>query len=152
MVLKNRDRRNLANQPFTITKLVLQRLYEHVRSQEYEVCGFLAGSDAWLASRLYPVENIARRPYTEFYMEPHQQYQAHVDIEERGLEVTGIYHSHPAGAQSGLSSSDVKGAWGYSHVAHVVVSRSDENSQELQTRVFAFVDAEAIELVVNIVD
>lgn len=99
-------------------------MLQHAASSNDEVCGFLAGHVEFTAERIYPVSNIAEKPHTSFLMEPHEQYEAMVSIEEQGMQVSAIYHSHPDGAQTGFSTSDLAGAWGYPHVAHIVISHS----------------------------
>ena len=60
-----------------------------------EVCGLLAGS----GNRVYlaiPVTNQLHSPY-RYRMDPEQQLQAFLKIDDLDLELLGIYHSHPQG-------------------------------------------------------
>ncbi len=60
-----------------------------------EACGLLAGSDD-LVHEVIPIPNQAASP-TRFQMEPREQLRAFEHIEAQGLDLLGIYHSHPAG-------------------------------------------------------
>ena len=59
-----------------------------------EVCGWLAGKGSRV-QEIYPVPNAAEDPGSRFRMEPEAQLAAMRQIRERGLELTGTYHSHP---------------------------------------------------------
>ncbi len=62
-----------------------------------EGCGLLAGRDGH-CSMVFPVKNELHSP-TTFRMDPQEQIWAFLQIEERGLELTAIFHSHPCGPQ-----------------------------------------------------
>jgi len=90
-----------------------------------EVCGLLAGSiDGRIGSavRLYPVEN-GLHSTVAYEMEPLAQVRAMIAIESEGLELVGIYHSHPTGPAS-PSPSDVAQAW-YPDAAQIIISPAD---------------------------
>jgi proteasome lid subunit RPN8/RPN11 len=58
-----------------------------------EACGLLAGREGAVYEVL-PVTNRDQSP-TSFRMDPAEQLRAFRWIEERGLDLVGIYHSHP---------------------------------------------------------
>lgn len=61
-----------------------------------EVCGILAGAEGHL-TRLYRMRNVADNPVVTYHMDPHEQLRVFQEIEDdRGWEIAGIYHSHPA--------------------------------------------------------
>jgi [CysO sulfur-carrier protein]-S-L-cysteine hydrolase len=71
-------------------------LLAHVEAERpNEACGLLAGIGGEVR-RVYPVENMDHSP-TQYQMSPTQQIAAFLDLEAAGWELTGIYHSHPAG-------------------------------------------------------
>jgi proteasome lid subunit RPN8/RPN11 len=73
-----------------------QAMLEHVRQWwPEEACGLLAGSGG-LVERIYLIENV-RHSRTDYYMDPHQQVKAMLEIEAAGWELGSIFHSHPAG-------------------------------------------------------
>lgn len=93
-----------------------------------EACGLIAGKGGQVQAVL-SVKNITQNPKT-FLMEPRQQLKAFEWIESRGMELLGIYHSHPAGPET-LSPTDVREA-AYP-VVQVVLSREGD---QWQTRGF----------------
>ncbi|RLF11759.1 MAG: hypothetical protein DRJ98_02665 [Thermoprotei archaeon] len=76
----------------------LKALVKEASTSPQEVCGFLLGSvegETVKVLRVYPSVNVAPSP-TRFVVRPEDIYEAHVKAEKLGLEVVGIYHSHPA--------------------------------------------------------
>ena len=59
-----------------------------------EVCGWLAGKGNRVQD-IYPVPNAAENAGSRFRMESGAQLVAMREIRQRGLELTGTYHSHP---------------------------------------------------------
>ena len=75
-----------------------QAMRRHVsRRVPLEACGLLAGRDGRVEV-VIGVRNAARSP-VRFLMEPHAQWRAFNKIDQLGLELLGIYHSHPNGPQ-----------------------------------------------------
>lgn len=58
-----------------------------------ECCGILAGVGGVITT-LYRVESEDKSPRS-YFMVPERQIEAMMDIEKNGLEMMGIYHSHP---------------------------------------------------------
>ncbi len=73
---------------------LMERIREHAR-QEYplESCGILAGEKGKI-TRVYPMENIEKSS-SSYLMAPMEQFRVFRAIEEEGLELVAIYHSHP---------------------------------------------------------
>lgn len=69
-----------------------------------EACGLLGGQGG-RAEIVLPVENVLHSP-SRFRMEPSEQIRAMTEIEQRGLELMAIYHSHPSGPEV-LSATDL---------------------------------------------
>lgn len=63
-----------------------------------EACGLLIGSGE-VVSEVRAILNAAQSA-VRFRMEPAQQLHAFRDIEDRKLELLGVFHSHPAAADS----------------------------------------------------
>jgi proteasome lid subunit RPN8/RPN11 len=84
-----------------IRTLVLPRaamttMRHHVqRRTPLEACGLLAGRNGQV-ELVVGVRNAARSP-VRYLMDPRQQWHAFEKIEQLGLELLGIYHSHPNG-------------------------------------------------------
>jgi len=82
-------------------RLILTRnhwnaMRSHVsRCAPLEACGLLAGKNDRVESTL-GVRNAERSP-VRFRMEPRAQWHAFQRMEAAGLDLVGIYHSHPNG-------------------------------------------------------
>ncbi|HZD56017.1 MAG TPA: M67 family metallopeptidase [Anaerolineales bacterium] len=60
-----------------------------------EACGLVAGRDN-TGVEVIPVTNALHSP-VRYRMDPNEQLEAFNRIEELGLEIVAIYHSHPSG-------------------------------------------------------
>lgn len=68
----------------------------HVRRRApLEACGLLAGKEGRV-ELVVGVRNTAKSP-VRYNMDPRQQWRAFEKFERLGLELLGIYHSHPQG-------------------------------------------------------
>jgi len=87
-----------------IEKLILRRehwqaMRRHVsRRLPLEACGLLAGKNDRVEMTL-GIYNAERSP-VRFRMEPRAQWRAFQRIEAAGLDLVGIYHSHPNGPEA----------------------------------------------------
>jgi proteasome lid subunit RPN8/RPN11 len=94
-------------------------MLEHVRQQgREEACGLLGGANGQV-ERVYLIENTLHSP-VEYYMDPGQQVRAMLEIEAAGLEVCGIFHSHPAGPPV-PSQTDVERSY-YPDSVYIIMS------------------------------
>jgi proteasome lid subunit RPN8/RPN11 len=98
-----------------------------------ETCGLVAGRDG-RAVRIYPVENIYHSPVA-FEMDPLQQIRTMLAIENEGLDLLAIYHSHPNGPAQ-PSPSDVAQAY-YPESAHLIISLADPEQPTLRAFMIA---------------
>jgi proteasome lid subunit RPN8/RPN11 len=122
-----------------------QQMLEQVRSAApLEACGLLAGNGIQ-AEALYAIPNILQSP-VQFRMDPYAQLQAFESIEEAGLELLAIYHSHPAGPEM-PSETDIREAR-YEAVA-LICSPRDGN---WQARAFWINKNRVAELPIEIID
>ncbi|MEZ0313723.1 MAG: Mov34/MPN/PAD-1 family protein [Myxococcota bacterium] len=83
-----------------------------------EACGFLLGHGE-LVERVLPVANVAADRRRGYLMAPAALLAAHREASARGLEVLGVFHSHPNGAAR-LSARDehlAQAGWVYAVVA-----------------------------------
>jgi proteasome lid subunit RPN8/RPN11 len=69
-----------------------------------EAVGLLAGAEGRITA-VIPLPNIA--PTGQFLADPYAQYQAERQLQEEGMHLLAIYHSHPAGGTQ-LSPLDIK--------------------------------------------
>lgn len=118
------QRMGRAPTPLLIRHHEMQIMSDHVRQLEREeVCGLLGG-DGNIVELVIPVENILHSP-TRFRMEPRAQLRAMQAIDDAGLSLIGIYHSHPHGPP-GLSSQDLREA-AYPEAAYLIWSPAEDS-------------------------
>jgi proteasome lid subunit RPN8/RPN11 len=79
-----------------------------------EVCGVLGGRFGETESTVetaVPTRNAAPAPEYEYAIDPAEQVAVMDDLEARGLDVVGFYHSHPSGP-AGPSATDAdRASW-----------------------------------------
>lgn len=110
----------------TIPRLIYDEMVrECIDGLPNEACGFLGGKDGG-ATTLYPLANAALSP-VNYRPEGKQMLAAFNDMDEQGLELVAIYHSHVA-SPAYPSVTDVREA--HHPVAYVIVSLSDQASPE----------------------
>ena len=86
-----------------------------------EACGLLAGNHDRV-EKLITVKNQAESP-VRFVMDPYEQLKAFEWIESNGLELLGIFHSHPAGPETASPTDIAEAAYA---VVHVILSPRGE--------------------------
>lgn len=134
---------------------VLQSLIGHARQNpRVECCGFLAGRDG-IISCAFPAENIAANPATSYEVATKEIVQMMREIRAAGLEMSGIYHSHPNG-RGEPSETDIATV-GYPEVAYFIISlaananaNADANANAV-VRAFLIRDGQVTELKLSIV-
>jgi proteasome lid subunit RPN8/RPN11 len=84
------------------------------RQAPLEACGLLAGENNRVEEVLR-IRNAAQSPVL-FRMEPREQLQALRWIDEQGLELIGIFHSHPAGPEVPSPTDIAESAYAAVHI------------------------------------
>ncbi len=110
-----------------------------------ECCGIIAGNDG-SAAKLYRAINAEASPY-RYNVDPRDLLRIYRDLEDRGWDVIGIYHSHTHTAAY-PSPTDVRlAAWPDAH--YLIVSLADDANPVL--RAFRIRDGEVMEDEIEIV-
>ena len=105
----------------TITKEQHQKMIAHVDANlPLEACGLLAGRDAKVESVL-AVTNQAQST-VRYVMDPIEQLNAFEWIESNGLELIGIFHSHPTGPETVSPTDIVEAAYA---VVYIILAHLD---------------------------
>lgn len=83
-----------------LQKDVYDQVVEHVKkSYPHECCGVLAGTikgDVKHAVKAYSIKNLNQeRAHDRYNMDPVGMIQVEKEVSSLGLEIVGIYHSHP---------------------------------------------------------
>lgn len=108
-----------------LPKEQLLTMIDHVHKHApLEACGLLAGVDSTVR-KIFLVQNQAHSA-VRFVMDPIGQLNAFAWIESHGMDLLGIFHSHPTGPET-VSPTDISEA-AYA-VVHVILSRSDKGWQ-----------------------
>jgi proteasome lid subunit RPN8/RPN11 len=85
-----------------------------------EGCGLLAGRGDRV-QLVYPVPNAAASSQ-RYRMEPQNQLEALYQIDEQGLDLVGIFHSHPNGGVT--PSATDRGEWHYNELWMIIAAPS----------------------------
>ena len=120
---------------------MLDHVHQHF---PLEACGLLAGKHDQV-EKVIPVHNQAQSP-VRFVMEPYEQLQAFHSIDSDGLDLLGIFHSHPTGPET-VSATDITEA-AY-EVIHIIWSRTQGH---WQARGFWIENGSATEVSLQIID
>jgi proteasome lid subunit RPN8/RPN11 len=122
-----------------IPKKQWDKMLEHVKIHApLEACGLLAGK-ANRVQEVLIVRNQAHSP-VRFVMDPYEQLRAFEWIESQGLELIGIFHSHPAGPETASPTDIAEAAY---EVVHVILSRRQD---EWQARGFWIENGKSMEV------
>jgi proteasome lid subunit RPN8/RPN11 len=123
---------------------VLERMAEEARRNPgVECCGLLGGHDG-LISAIFPARN-ALASAMAFEIAPEELFHLFREIRATGLELLGIYHSHPAGGNA-PSARDIERAY-YPEAAFFIVSLQPDGPQRI--RAFSIRDGSASELTIE---
>ncbi len=80
-----------------ISKQIYDELLAHAREDvPNECCGLIGGNDG-VAKTVYRARNAEASPL-RYNLDPHDQFRIMTEMDERGEELAGIYHSHTASA------------------------------------------------------
>lgn len=103
-----------------LSQSLLAELIKYVdRHAPLEACGVLAGK-ATRAEKMIGVLNQAQSP-VRFVMDPYEQLHAFDWLDSNGLDLVGIFHSHPAGPETASPTDILEAAYA---VVHVILSRT----------------------------
>lgn len=112
-----------------------------VKSYPYEGCGLLLGSvenGANVASSLFPVANrwrVEEEKRERFHISPEDMLAAELAAAEQGLDVIGIFHSHPDHPPIASPRDLAWATWsGYSYLITEVRHRKPGQSRSWQLR------------------
>ena len=121
-----------------LARALFERIAEQGRAgKPLEICGLLAGHGGEAASvlEIYPIDSLDRSELT-YSMDPLQYLTAEKAAKAAGLELVGIYHTHPA-TQPYPSVTDVAQAhWGdtddlnFPGFSYLIVSLRDPANPE----------------------
>jgi len=125
-----------------LTEAQLSQMIAHAHAEApNEACGLLAGIGDQVIQVL-PAVNIAEDATVRYLMDPHDQLRLFQAMEEQGLELLGIYHSHPS-SPAYPSPTDLSMAY-YPEAAYAIVSLL--SGDRPMVRAFRIRDGQIVEL------
>jgi proteasome lid subunit RPN8/RPN11 len=114
---------------FSIPREIFQAMVEHARAAlPNEACGILAGREG-MALKVYPATNRDASPI-HYQLEPTEQLRIFQEMEEKGWEFAGIYHSHVK-AEAKPSREDIEIAY-YPEALYLILSLRDQKNPVLR--------------------
>lgn len=123
-----------------IDDVLLKEMAEHgLREFPNEACGLLAGRDGEPV-RFFAMRNLDASP-ASYRLDPKEQLQVFDRMDEEGLELLGIFHTHTH-SEAYPSETDRRLAF-YPEASYLVMSLSDREHPVL--RAFRIVDGEVAE-------
>ena len=132
-------------QQLTIGKKHWQEMLDYVQQHApLESCGLLAGKNDRVTKVIF-VQNQAESP-VRFVMDPYEQLKAFDWIESNGLNLLGIFHSHPAGPEIASATDIAEAAY---EVVHLIWSWSQNG---WQARGFWIENGSATEMHLQIIE
>jgi proteasome lid subunit RPN8/RPN11 len=112
------------NSSIRVPKAIVDEMIAQARREpDCECCGLLAGRDGAIA-RIYPAANAAANPATSYEIAPKEIFERMRAMRAAGMEMLGIYHSHPNGKNE-PSPRDVERAY-YSEAIYFIVSPRED--------------------------
>jgi proteasome lid subunit RPN8/RPN11 len=105
-----------------ITDAQLKQIYTHAKeTYPYECCGFLLGhfEDGGQTRQVRPATNQNRDRTDRFVINGEEFAQVQFAADETGLEIIGVYHSHPDWPPI-PSQTDMESAW--EEIYYLIVS------------------------------
>jgi proteasome lid subunit RPN8/RPN11 len=127
-------------------RVVETMLAEARRDPGIECCGLLAGRDGAI-SRIFSATNTAENPATSYEVAPKEIFERMREMRADGIEMLGIYHSHPNGRNE-PSPRDISQAY-YSEAAYFIVSPLDGGPNSV--RAFSIRDGRVTELEIQVI-
>jgi proteasome lid subunit RPN8/RPN11 len=125
----------------------LDAMLAHARREpRVECCGLLAGRNGTV-TRIFAATNAAENPATSYEIAPKEIFECMREMRAEGIEMLGIYHSHPNGKNE-PSPRDIDQAY-YSEAAYFIISPLD--GAEKPVRAFSIRGGRVTELEIQVI-
>ena len=130
-----------------ISRQLLDEVVAHAQAEApNECCGMIASSNGH-AVAVHRARNTAKAPRKRYEMDPKEQLKLEMGIEDAGLELGAIYHSHTRSAPL-PSQTDVNLAM-HPHALYVIVGLEH---REPEVRAWRIVDGAVTEAALEVDD
>lgn len=112
-----------------LSQHILKQMAEHaLKGHPLEACGLVSGKNGQ-AVRFYPTDNAASSPVW-YTIPPEQLFRVIRDIDDQGLDLLAIFHSHPS-SRAYPSATDITQAF-YPDSVYLILSLADQSNPELR--------------------
>jgi [CysO sulfur-carrier protein]-S-L-cysteine hydrolase len=125
-------------------EIVKEMVAQASEKPKLECCGLLAGCNG-VITRIFPASNSLASA-TAYEIAPKELFQNMREIRGAGLELMGIYHSHPNGDNK-PSPRDIEQAY-YPEVTYFILSPRDDTPNPI--RAFAIQNGNTVELDIQV--
>jgi proteasome lid subunit RPN8/RPN11 len=133
--------------PIRIQRGCVALVERHARKESsHECCGLLCGCDG-LITHAFPATNVSPYPATSYEIAPREIFDRIREMRAAGLELLGIYHSHP-NSPNEPSPRDIAQAY-YPGAAYFILSPLPDAPRPV--RAFSIRDGRVTELRVEVV-
>jgi [CysO sulfur-carrier protein]-S-L-cysteine hydrolase len=130
-----------------ISRQLLEEVIAHAQAEAPKECvGMIASRDGQ-AVAVHRARNSAGAPKLRYEIDPKEQYRLEMGIEDDGLELGAIYHSHPR-TEPEPSPTDVNLAM-HPHALYVIVGLG---GAEPEVRAWRIADGEVAEAALEVED
>ena len=102
-----------------ISSELLDQIVAHAREQAPSECCGMVAARGGEAVRVYRARNVAPSPKLAYEIDGGEQYKIQMEIEDSGLDLGAIYHSHPR-TEPYPSQTDINLAF-YPDAVYVIV-------------------------------
>lgn len=132
---------------FKITQEQVDQIIDQaVAGSPREICGMMGGKDSEVL-KIFATKNVDDSD-TTYKIDPGEQFKIMKQLRDEGLELVGIYHSHPK-TEAYPSPTDKKLAF-YPEAHYVIVSLANEDEPVI--RVFKILDDLVTESTLKVVE
>lgn len=122
-------------------EVLMKMLGQAAKTPEQECCGLLAGRGGIIGA-IFPARNACANPATGYEIAPRELFQLMREMRALGLQLLGIYHSHPRG-ENRPSPIDIEQAF-YPDTPYFILSPLPDAARSV--RAFLLCDGEITEL------
>ena len=102
-----------------IARALYDEIVDHARADAPDECCGIVSSDGGEARCVYSTVNVEASPL-RFVIDPQELYRVHAEIEDAGLDLGAIYHSHTR-SEPYPSQTDINFAAGWPGVLWIIV-------------------------------